>query len=266
MRKLFLSPELVFFLIAITLIAYNISSVYCADRSYTSGVDKVLQSGFDEANKGNLDAAIAYFNKAISLDEKNSGAYVGLGNAYLRKDDTYNAIGYFNKALFLDGKNAGAYVGLGNTYLRKGATEKAIAYFNQALFLDGKNAGAYVGLGNAYLRKGDTEKAIAYFNQTISLNWNNPPAHFFLGLLYLSLNKKESALEEYKILKNLNKSLADLLYERIQDKFDINNLIRCVWPMRPTDNPYLRRENKRKIMLYILKDPSKYDGARKLAR
>ncbi len=225
MKKIFLLSGSVFFLIVVTLVAYNASSAYGADKKEVLEINKIVQSGFDEMIKGNLDTAIVYFNKAILLDEKNSHAYVGLGKAYLRKGDAYNAMGYFNKAILLDEKDSRAYVGLGDAYLRKGFSEKAMAYFNKAISLDEKNS-------------------YAYYN---------------LGLLCLSLNKKESALEKYKILENLNKYLADKLYEQIQLRFSISGLIRRILFMCSTDNVYLRERARRNITLYIDKDLSKND-------
>jgi superkiller protein 3 len=187
MKKLLLLRLVIFlFLFVITFVTYNSSNGYGANEKDVLEINKIVQSGFDEARKGNLDAAIGYFNKAISLDEKNSHAYLGLGNAYSQKGDTDNAIGYFNKAISLDEKNSHAYV----------------------------------GLGNAYSRKGDADKAIGYFNKAISLDEKNHYAYYNLGLLYLSLNKKESALEKHKILENLNKDLADQLYKQIQLRSD----------------------------------------------
>jgi hypothetical protein len=53
-------------------VAYNSSNVYGANEKDVSEINKMLQSGSDELKRWNFDAAIKYFNQAISLDEKNT--------------------------------------------------------------------------------------------------------------------------------------------------------------------------------------------------
>ena len=182
MTKLSLSSMVVFFLITLTFIWYPVFDAYCADNKDVSEASKLLQLARENMSAGNLDASIEYLNKAISLDDKNSYAYVGLGNAYTQKNEP----------------------------------DKAVEYFNKAISLDDKNSYAYVGLGNAYTQKNEPDKAVEYFNKAISLDSKNPFAYFNLGLSYLSLNKREDALKMYNILKDLDGSLADKLKQQMQ--------------------------------------------------
>ena len=179
MKKL---PGLIIFLIVIIFIAYNAPNVYSADAKNVSEIQQLLQSGFENARTGKLDAAINDFNKVISLDKK----------------------------------NASAYAGLGNSYAQKGNPDKAIEYYNKAISLDDKNSFAYAGLGSSYAQKGNPDKAIEYYNKAISLNSKNPFTYYSLGSLYSSLNRKDDALKMLKILKDLNKNLADNLERQMQ--------------------------------------------------
>jgi Tfp pilus assembly protein PilF len=214
-KKLLLKSAAYLFLAGIYLVCSN-SSVCSADEQNVMEASIELHLAYSELNKGQIEEAIASFDKAISLDDKNALAYVGLGKAYSRKGDFEEAIASFDKAISLDDKNALAYVGLGYTYARKGDFEEAIASFDKAISLDDKNALAYVGLGNIYSRKGDFEEAIASFDKAISLDPQNAFSHYSLGLTYISLNENDLAIEQYNILKGLNKNLAEQLQNKIK--------------------------------------------------
>ena len=99
---------------------------------------------------------------------------------------------------------------------RTGKLDAAINDFNKVISLDKKNASAYAGLGNSYAQKGNPDKAIEYYNKAISLNSKNPFTYYSLGSLYSSLNRKDDALKMLKILKDLNKNLADNLERQMQ--------------------------------------------------
>ena len=58
--------------------------------------------------KGDLDKALADFNKAIELDSAYAQAYNNRGAAYLAKGDNNKAIADFKKALELDPNNKDA--------------------------------------------------------------------------------------------------------------------------------------------------------------
>jgi tetratricopeptide (TPR) repeat protein len=101
-------------------------------------------------------------------------------------------------------------------YNQKGNPDKAIEYYNKAISLDDKNSFTYVSLGNMYNQKGNPDKAIEYYNKAISLDDKDSFAYYNLGSLYSSLNRKDDALKILKILKGLNKNLADNLERQMQ--------------------------------------------------
>ena len=71
----------------------------------------LLDTRSDKTNdKNHRDAAFGEFDKAISLDPKNTFAYNNRGYAYLKKGDFDRAIADFNEAIGLDPKLASAYL------------------------------------------------------------------------------------------------------------------------------------------------------------
>ena len=111
--------------------------------------------------------------------------------------------------------NAKAWVLLGNSYLKLEKTKKAIKSYKNAIRIDAKNEGAFLGLGHCYSAMREHSDAIAAYKQVIEINPKNAEAHYGLGVCYNRTVRLTYAFEHYKILKTLDKRLADKLYHTI---------------------------------------------------
>lgn len=127
--------------------------------------------GVAHANQGDLEKAITFFEKSLSIDNEYPDAFNNLGSAYLgifmktRDSRAYqNAVENFKKAIELDPNHASAYNGLGGAYLQTGDLDGAIGCLERALELKPDFGHALYNLGLAYLGKGDKSKALEYFN------------------------------------------------------------------------------------------------------
>ncbi|MHC4435665.1 MAG: tetratricopeptide repeat protein, partial [Planctomycetota bacterium] len=89
--------------------------------------------------------------------------------------------------------------------------------FKQAVRARADLAEAHLNLGITYGQLGRYQEAIGAFRQVILLIPDDADAHFGLGLSYLSVGDKGLALEEYKVLKPLNRTLANELFDRIYE-------------------------------------------------
>ncbi len=87
--------------------------------------------------------------------------------------------------------------------------------FKQAIRIKPDDDEAYSNLGAAYLGLGRYLEAVESFKQAIRIKPDNTKAHFNLSLVYLVLGDRGSALDEYKILKGLDKNLANKLFNLI---------------------------------------------------
>ncbi len=99
-----------------------------------------LSRGEDYQKKGDLDRAIADFDKAIEFDPKLTPAYENRGFARNEKGEYDRAITDFNKAIELDPKLTLAYDNRGFARNKKGEYDRAITDFNKAIELDPKYA------------------------------------------------------------------------------------------------------------------------------
>lgn len=94
-----------------------------------------------EANlsKGDLEAALADYNKAVELKADNPDLYVSRGRAYFNLKSYELSVQDFDKAIELNPKTAIAFIDRGRSYEKLGDRQKALADYKKALELDAAN-------------------------------------------------------------------------------------------------------------------------------
>jgi len=126
--------------------------------------------------------------------------------------------------LFAEETKEREHITSGTNYFSTGDYKSAIKAFEQALTINPQSAEAYKWLGISYLRLGDNqnttfpellEKAVEAFNKALSLSSDLAETHYNLGITYVALNRIDTAEREYKILKNLDRELAESLFLKI---------------------------------------------------
>ena len=95
--------------------------------------------------------------------------------------------------------------------------EKALPYFKEAVKKNPRYAEAYFCIGYCYGELGRYTEAMKAYKQAIRIKPDDAEAHFGLGLIYLMLGDRGSALDQYKILKDLDKNLANKLFNSIYE-------------------------------------------------
>jgi tetratricopeptide (TPR) repeat protein len=151
------------FLVILILIALVLFvGVSIRDAYYNRGAAKI--------EKGDLDGAIADFNRKIELNPKDARAYYNRGIAKQAKGDLDGAIADFSRAIEFDPKYAIAYNNRGIAKDDKGDLDGAIADYSRAIELDPKHAVAYNNRGIAKEARGDLDGAIADYNRAIELD------------------------------------------------------------------------------------------------
>ncbi|MGI8821285.1 MAG: tetratricopeptide repeat protein [Chthoniobacterales bacterium] len=126
--------------------------------------------GKAKAEKGDLDGAIADYDRAIQLNPKDAAIYNNRGLAKQEKGDLDAAIVDFNRALQLNPKDAVACSNRGNAKRDKGDLDGAILDYNRAIGFDPKYAYSYYDRGLAKKQKSDLDGAIADYNRVIELD------------------------------------------------------------------------------------------------
>jgi tetratricopeptide (TPR) repeat protein len=140
--------------ILILLLCLGLTLRHAALAAQESSVDYMNQ-GNQKAKSGNLDGALADYNKAIELNPRYAGAYNNRGLVKKAKRDLDGALGDYNKAIELEPRIPLAYNNRGNIKQAEGDLDGALADYNMVLELNPKDADAYNNRGNVKQAKGD---------------------------------------------------------------------------------------------------------------
>lgn len=159
--------------------------------------------------------AIQAYQKAINSNLKYAPAYAELGYAYNqvgRYDDGAKAL---QQSIELNPGVADVHRNLAASYRGMERWVAARDSLENAVRLDPQYAVAWNELGFVYRKVTQPNDAVTAYRRAVSIKPDYAVAHYGLGLAYLDLDDRNSALGEYEVLKNLNKPLADKLYELI---------------------------------------------------
>jgi len=113
-------------------------------------------------------------------------------------------------------ETAESFYAKGLPFLWKEDYDKAASYFERAIKKDPRYANAYFQIGYCNAQLGRYPDALNAYKKAIQIQPDFVLAHFFLGLIYLEVRNRNHALEEYRILKDLDRNYADDLLNMIR--------------------------------------------------
>jgi len=151
--------------------------------------------------KGQLNLAMADFNKAIELNPQNETAYANRGIIYGSMSQKDLAIADYNKAIELNPQNPANYIIRGITYESKHQYDLAIADFNKIIELNPQNPQnfiAYDNRGNAYKDQRQLASALADYREAIKLNPQYAYAYYDQAAVLNALGMKAEAINSVK--------------------------------------------------------------------
>jgi len=166
--------------------------------------------GAEYGKCGRYPEAIEAYKQAIKINPDYAKTYYNLGAAYGVLGRHKEAIEVYNQAIRIKPEYAEAYNNLGVAYHGLGRYEEAIEAYKSVIRIR-PDAQAYNNIGIAYGVLGRYEEAAEAFGQAVRINPQFADAHLSLGMAYLEINDKTSAMGQYRILKALNKEMAEKL-------------------------------------------------------
>ena len=169
--------------------------------------------GVAKEAKGDLDGAIADWDKAIALKPDFADAYHNRGVVKRGKGDLDGAIADFDQALALKPDLFQAYLNRGLAKGAKGDHDGALVDFTHALELNPKNTSAYAARGDVKKQTGDYAGALADFNQALELAPKDASSHSSRAMVREFLGDAAGALADYDQAIALNP--ADPTYYRL---------------------------------------------------
>jgi tetratricopeptide (TPR) repeat protein len=152
--------------------------------------------GDARAAKGEIDAAIAAYQKALTFNPLNPRVYMSLGKIYYgEKGLYYEAVTAYKRAIELDPTSVEARMGLGEVYEDKGLWKEAIEEYRRVIELDPKHTGAMYNLAIVY-EKVDPREAIAQWERYIALASQIPTEKDWVDVARQHLRKLKNQLKE----------------------------------------------------------------------
>jgi protein O-mannosyl-transferase len=158
----------------------------------------LVNRGTIYAALGRHEQAIKDFSDAISINPYVTVAHYNRGMSYVFLGQKELAVRDFTSVIELKPNHADAYNNRGSMYGDMGETEKAIADFTSAISLTPDFAGFYSNRGHAYMMKQDFEGAVRDFSKAIELKPNEASWLVTRGTAYKSLGDREKAEADFR--------------------------------------------------------------------
>jgi tetratricopeptide (TPR) repeat protein len=182
---------------------------------------RLFDSAWELAEKGQYQAAIAEWRKALEISPEDAKAHNNFGTVLWRKGAFEEAIAHYRKALEVKPGYAEARNNLAVALVQQGRLDEAIAQFQKALELKGESAELHSNLGRVLADKGKLDAAIEHWRKAVQLKPNYAEAHNDLGTGLFQKGRLEEAIAHWQKAVQVNPvfaparfSLGDALYSR----------------------------------------------------
>ena len=152
---------------------------------------------------GQLDAALAEFNRALEINPDYVDAYLGVGSVERDRRQYQEARSTYQTAVRLDGFNFDARYYLGLMQQVLGETGQAIFQYQKAIEINPDDAAAHRDLATAYLQVGNVEQARVHGERAVELDRGSQAAWANLAATYSILERYEEALNAYRYATEL---------------------------------------------------------------
>ena len=166
--------------------------------------------GAINAAMGELEPAVAAYNKARELDPNVAEIHNNLGLALIKLERNQEAVDSFRNAIRLKPNYAGAYNNLGLAICELGNPSEAIDCYLKALKFQPDYAEVYNNIGLAQDRLHLHDKALISYEKAININADIADAHKNKGNAFILMGKNIEALECLKEALKLNSNIPDM--------------------------------------------------------
>lgn len=194
-------------------------------------------------NQGNLEYAIAFYQKTIELDPNFSWAYHQLGDIFSQQNNPTEAIGVYRQAIALNPNFSWSYHNLGMVLIQQKQWDQAILAYSKAIKLNPDFCWSYYYLGDAFFQQQNWQASVTAYFQAWKQNPDLLESINQIGVILQAQIKKglETVINEYdlgvnqsydfesytklaEILTQKNYEFAAIVLYHIAGKIQPNNL------------------------------------------
>jgi tetratricopeptide (TPR) repeat protein len=161
--------------------------------------------------KGNYEAAIQHYQKALERDPDNPILLSSIGLAYYDMEDFDNSIQWYQRSLAADSNQADVEKAIALCYYEMEEYDDAIVHLEKAVVLDPKNDKLIGMLGNAHHLNRDYATATSYFQKGIDMNPQNHLYYHHLATVYSDQGDYQKAVFYDKQALDRNSNHIDTL-------------------------------------------------------
>jgi tetratricopeptide (TPR) repeat protein len=216
-------------------LGYDVISKLPNDRE---GVDYLA---YDLYYLGRYDEVIALVNKYEPILTKDKDLPLIAGNVYAHKGDHEAALNNYTRALELDPKMAAGYADRGFVYNDVKQPAKGVKDFETALQLEPRNGEAHLGMAYSYLQMHRPKPALAHLDAVEKISGKSHPLHLARAEAFRQSSDFPHAASEYRIAlsedpKDLTTQIAyaDVLY-RMRQYAEATEALKAALALSPSD-------------------------------
>lgn len=178
---------------------------------------QLLQSGTQNLQRGEFEAALKAFDEAIRLNSEDFNAYINRGYARHQLRDLDGAASDYSRAIELNQNSAEAFNNRSHVRVDQRRYDEAIKDATRALELNPNLPEANVNLGNALFAQRDLDRAAQQFQAALQSNASSTTkarAHNNRGNIFLANDQVQQAGTEYDSAIQLDPRYADAFFNR----------------------------------------------------
>ncbi|ETR72808.1 MAG: TPR repeat-containing protein [Candidatus Magnetoglobus multicellularis str. Araruama] len=160
--------------------------------------DQLNDDGIQWLGKGQLDRALACFEKAVQIDSQHAYAFCNIGRIYYEKNQLETARQYFERSLSIHPELAESYSNLGLTLHRLNHMDQAIELYQKALAIRPNYPIACHNMGFTLEKLGRLTESIQWYEKAIAMDPDYTYAHSNMGITLLLAGDYKRGFMEYE--------------------------------------------------------------------
>jgi predicted O-linked N-acetylglucosamine transferase (SPINDLY family) len=163
----------------------------------SEAVEALINQGNDLEDLNQLEAALASYDKALSLNPNYARAHSNRGNVLQSLKRFAEALASYQRALAIRPDYAEAFYNSGNALLALGRLDQALVSYERALTIKPDLVIAMVGRGTVLQELNRFDEALANYDRVLAVQPNYAEVHYNRGKTLQDLKRFDEALASY---------------------------------------------------------------------
>jgi tetratricopeptide (TPR) repeat protein len=170
-----------------------------------------------------VQTALDYFLKSISLNESYVDAWLGVGMCQLNLDQPEKAWHYFKQALKLEPESAETYKYIGDAFKDQELFDDALEMYCNAIKFDANDARIWKEIGDIYLQESVFSQAIYFYENAFRLDNQQERLPLFMAMCYYKLGKMELMFKYLNLAESVEADARQVFLNIFPETIEIFN-------------------------------------------